>query len=59
MQTLKRILLVEDDPRDIELTLAALAEHNLANKVAVVRDQHRLRILVVLGNPIPYVRLAS
>lgn len=32
---LKDILLVEDDPRDVELTLAALEDH-LANKVAVV-----------------------
>ena len=36
--SLKKILLVEDDPQDVELTLAALAEHNLANQVAVVRD---------------------
>ena len=35
---IKTILLVEDDPRDVELTLAALEEHHLANKVAVVRD---------------------
>ncbi len=33
---LKNILLVEDDPRDVELTLAALEEHHLANRVAVV-----------------------
>lgn len=38
MKNLKRILLVEDDDKDIELTLDALAEHNLANEVAVVRD---------------------
>jgi CheY-like chemotaxis protein len=38
MKNLKRILLVEDDPKDVELTLAALAEHNLANQVAVARD---------------------
>jgi CheY-like chemotaxis protein len=38
MKNFKRILLVEDDPRDIELTLAALGEHNLANEVAVARD---------------------
>jgi CheY-like chemotaxis protein len=38
MKNLKRILLVEDDPRDIELTLAALGEHNLAHEVAVARD---------------------
>jgi CheY-like chemotaxis protein len=35
---LKRILLAEDDPNDIELTLAGLAETNLANEVIVVRD---------------------
>jgi CheY-like chemotaxis protein len=35
---LKRILLAEDSPPDIELTLAALAEHNIANAVDVVRD---------------------
>jgi CheY-like chemotaxis protein len=38
MERLKHILLAEDDPRDIELTLAALSEYNLANNVAVVRD---------------------
>jgi len=35
---LGRILLVEDDPKDIDLTLAALGEYNLANEVVVVRD---------------------
>jgi CheY-like chemotaxis protein len=34
----KNILLVEDDLRDVELTLAALEEHNLANAVFVVND---------------------
>lgn len=38
MKNLKRILLVEDDPKDVELTLTALAEHNLANEVEVARD---------------------
>jgi CheY-like chemotaxis protein len=38
MKKRKRILLIEDDPKDIELTLAALGEHNLANEVAVARD---------------------
>ena len=33
-----RILLAEDNLNDIELTLAALSEHNLANEVIVVRD---------------------
>ncbi|HTP64174.1 MAG TPA: response regulator [Geobacteraceae bacterium] len=35
---LKRILLVEDNPNDAELTMEALAEHNLANDVAWVHD---------------------
>ncbi len=38
MNDLKRILYGEDNPNDVELTLAALAECNLANKVDVVRD---------------------
>jgi len=38
LDEIKSILLAEDDPNDVELTLAALAEHNLANKVEVVRD---------------------
>jgi CheY-like chemotaxis protein len=38
MVTLKRILLVEDDPKDVELILNALDEHNLANEVAIARD---------------------
>jgi hypothetical protein len=32
MKNLKHILRVEDDPKDIELTLAALAEHKLGNR---------------------------
>ncbi|MDE3058834.1 MAG: response regulator [Bacteroidota bacterium] len=38
MDSLKSILLVEDNIRDVELTLAALAEYNLANEVIVTRD---------------------
>ncbi len=38
MAPLKRILLAEDNEHDVELTLAALDEHNLANEVVVVRD---------------------
>jgi CheY-like chemotaxis protein len=38
MNGLQRILLVEDDPRDVELSLTALEEHNLANEVEVVND---------------------
>jgi CheY-like chemotaxis protein len=36
--TLRRILLAEDSDNDIELTLAALASHNVANEIVVVRD---------------------
>ena len=35
---LKRILLVDDSPRDIELTLGALESYNLANQVVTLRD---------------------
>ena len=38
MNTLGRILLVEDDPKDVELTLTALEEYNLANEVVVAAD---------------------
>jgi CheY-like chemotaxis protein len=34
----KCILLVEDDPKDIELTITALREYNLANEIVVARD---------------------
>lgn len=34
----KTILLAEDNPNDVELTLAALAEQNLANAVMVVQN---------------------
>ena len=38
MPPLKRILLAEDNEKDIELTLAALEEYHLASEVVVVRD---------------------
>jgi len=38
MSNLGRILIVEDDPKDVELTLTALEEYNLANEVVVARD---------------------
>jgi CheY-like chemotaxis protein len=34
-EILGRILIVEDDPKDVELTLTALEEYNLANEVVV------------------------
>jgi DNA-binding response OmpR family regulator len=48
---LKRILLVEDDPRDVELILEALAEYNLANEVIVAGDgEEALDYLYCRGN---------
>ncbi len=38
MPELKPILLVEDSPKDVELTLAALERCQLANDVVVARD---------------------
>jgi CheY-like chemotaxis protein len=47
----KRILLVEDSQNDIDLTLAALAENELANEVVVVRDgEQALDYLYQRGN---------
>jgi CheY-like chemotaxis protein len=38
METNNKILLVDDDPHDVEMTLAALEESHLAGRVVVVRD---------------------
>jgi CheY-like chemotaxis protein len=38
MIEVKKILLVEDNPNDVELTLEALTEHSLANRVVVLND---------------------
>jgi len=37
-EALGRILMVEDDPKDVELTLTALEDYNLTNEVVVARD---------------------
>ena len=51
MSDVKRILLVEDDPKDVELTLTGLAEYNLANEVVVARDgEEALDYLYRRGN---------
>ena len=51
MSTLGRILVVEDDPNDVELTLTALEEYNLANEVIVARDgEEALDFLYCRGN---------
>jgi CheY-like chemotaxis protein len=60
-RNIKNILLVEDDMRDVELTLAALEEHHLSNNVYVVHDgaealdylYHRGKFTVrAPGNPV-------
>jgi len=38
LNNLGRILMVEDDPKDVELTLTALEDYNLTNEVVVTRD---------------------
>ena len=38
MVEIRTILYAEDNPRDVELTLEALGDYNLANNVMVVRD---------------------
>ncbi len=38
MTDLRPILLVEDNPKDLELTLAALSKCQLANEIVVARD---------------------
>jgi CheY-like chemotaxis protein len=51
MNGLGRILIVEDDPKDVELTLTALEEYNLANEVVVTRDgEEALDYLYCRGN---------
>jgi two-component system, response regulator len=38
MIELKTILIVEDNPQDVELTIEALSDYNLANNVVAVSD---------------------
>ena len=38
MSDLRPILLVDDDPRDVELTMIALGKHNLRNRVVNIHD---------------------
>jgi CheY-like chemotaxis protein len=38
MKCLRPILIAEDNPKDVELTMEALDQHNLANKVVAVSD---------------------
>jgi CheY-like chemotaxis protein len=55
----RKILIVDDNPKDVELTIAALAEKNLANEVVVAEDgvealdylYKRGKFVNVNGNP--------
>lgn len=38
MAKIRTILLAEDNPKDVELTLEAMADNNLANQIVVVKD---------------------
>ena len=50
MTDIGRILLVEDDPKDVELTMTALEEYNLGNEVVVAGDgEEALDYLYHLG----------
>jgi two-component system, response regulator len=57
------ILLIEDNPEDVEITLRAFQKHHVANKVHVVRDgEEALECLFsngryAVGNPCQNVRL--
>lgn len=56
---IKRILIVDDSPKDVELAIAALSEKNLANEVVVAEDGEealdylykRGKFITVKGNP--------
>jgi CheY-like chemotaxis protein len=51
MEKLGRILLVEDDHRDVELSMTALEEYKLANEVVIARDgQQALDFLYCRGD---------
>ena len=51
MEKLGRILLVEDDHRDVELSMTALEEYKLANEVMIARDgQQALDYLYCRGD---------
>jgi CheY-like chemotaxis protein len=38
MDVVGRILRVEDDPKDVELTMSALEDYNLVNELVIARD---------------------
>ena len=52
-----QILLVEDDPKDIELTLAAFTEAKLANPIRIARDGGEALDLVAAQETLPDIIL--
>jgi len=55
MREAMRILLVEDDPYDVEMTLRALRQSNLQNEIQVARDG--VEALEILAHPPAGLRL--
>ena len=52
------ILLIEDNPADVELTLAALRRNNLANEIHICRDgEEALGYLFAPEQPLPEIKL--
>jgi two-component system, response regulator len=49
-----KILLIEDNPDDVEITLRAFKKHNLANNITVARDgEEALNIIFQRGEEAP------
>lgn len=60
MQDTRKILLVEDNPMDVDLTLRAFAKRKLTNKIEVARDGQEALDLIAgweAGAPSPVVIL--
>ena len=51
------ILLVEDNPNDVELTLRALKKHNLANNIHVVKDGAEALDYIFASNAYAYRKI--
>jgi len=49
------ILITEDNPHDLELTLMALKKHNLANNIHVAKDGEEA-LDFIFNNPRPYLK---
>lgn len=56
---LRPILLAEDNPNDVELTLSALHSLHLANEIVVVNDGSQVLEYLAKPNPVPAVILVD